>query len=99
MGAIDYLRERGISARISGKRVRVSPASKMTEDVRLYIKAHRLELLAELASNDGQERRCNWYVLIPGYPPVMMIGEPMTSAEALAAARWRWPDADIQTKP
>jgi len=24
-----------------------------------------------------------------------MVGQPITYAEALAAARWRWPDADI----
>ncbi|MHA3886027.1 hypothetical protein [Stutzerimonas degradans] len=95
MGAIDYLRERGFAARLSGKRVRVSPASRLTEDVRRYIKAHRLELLAELASGDGQERRCHWRVTLAGQPLCTMIGDPMTEQEALKAARWRWPGAEV----
>ncbi|MDT4834187.1 hypothetical protein FQZ97_678210 [compost metagenome] len=95
MAAIDYLTEHGFSARVSGKRLVVSPASKLTDDVRRYIKSHRLELLAELAANDGQERRSNWKVLRDGKSIATMIGEPMTRAEALEAARWRWPDAEV----
>lgn len=96
MAAIDYLTAHGISARVSGKKLVVSPASRLTEDVRKYIKTHRLELLAELAANDGQERRSNWKVIRGGKTLCVMIGEPMTRSEALDAARWRWPDADVQ---
>lgn len=60
--AIDFLRERGLTAQAKGKRIVVSPASKLTPDVRLYVKAHRLELLAELAANDGLERRSHWQI-------------------------------------
>lgn len=93
--AIDYLREHGFTAKVSGKRLVVSPASRLTPDVRKYIKAHRLELLAELAANDGQERRSHWRITRNGRPICMMIGEPMTYSEALEAARWRWPDAEV----
>ncbi len=93
--AIDYLRQHGLSAKANGKRIIVSPASKMTADVRQYVKAHRLELLAELAANDGETRRAVWDVLIPGYGKRRMIGEPCTQAEALTYARGIWPDADI----
>lgn len=96
MAAIDYLTEKGFSAKVAGKRLVVSPASRLTEDVRKYIKTHRLELIAELAANDGQERRSNWQVLRDGKPLCTMIGEPMTYAEALAAARWRWPTANLK---
>lgn len=96
MAAIDYLIAHGFSARISGKRLIVSPASRLTEDVRRYIKTHRMELLAELAANDGQERRSNWQITRGGKPLCVMIGEPITHSEALAAARWRWPDVDVQ---
>lgn len=96
MAAIDYLTAQGFSARISGKRLIVSPASRLTEDVRTYIKTHRLELLAELAANDGQERRGNWQITRDGKPLCVMIGEPITHSEALAAARWRWPDVDVR---
>ncbi|WP_425317635.1 hypothetical protein [Pseudomonas nitroreducens] len=93
--AIDFLTARGFSARVSGKRLVVSPASRLTDDVRKYVKAHRLELLAELAANDGQERRCHWQITQGGKPLCTMIGEPMTHSEALEAARWRWPGAEV----
>ncbi|HCJ29540.1 MAG TPA: hypothetical protein DHV63_09645 [Pseudomonas sp.] len=96
MAAIDYLRDRGFAARLNGKRIRVSPASKLTEDVRRYIRAHRLELIAELASNDGIERRCHWTVEVPGHKPFRMISEPVTHAEALAGARLIWPNAEVE---
>ncbi len=96
MAALDYLTEHGFSARVSGKRLVVSPASRLTSDVRRYIKAHRLELIAELAANDGQERRSNWRISRGGKVICTMIGEPITYAEALEAARWRWADAEVQ---
>lgn len=96
--AIDYLRQRGLTAKANGKRIIVSPASKMTTDVRQYVKAHRLELLAELAANDGETRRLHWTVqLADGRRFPMNCTEPMTHAEALADVRGRgcWPGADI----
>lgn len=95
MAAIDYLTEKGFSAKVSGKHLVVSPASRLTDDVRKYIKAHRLELLAELAANDGQERRSNWRITRAGKALCTLIGEPMTYPEALEAARWRWPDVEV----
>lgn len=93
--AIDFLRERGLTAQAKGKRIVVSPASKLTLDVRLYVKAHRLELLAELAANDGLERRSHWRIALDGKLICTMVGEPITYDEALEAARWRWPSAGI----
>jgi len=95
MGAIDYLREQGFSVRLSGQRIVVSPASALTPDHRKYIKLHRIELLAEVAANDGETRRAAWDVFIPGYGIRRAIGQPCTRAEALAATRLIWPDADI----
>ncbi|MCY1309884.1 hypothetical protein D9M70_600250 [compost metagenome] len=77
-------------------RVRLSPASKITDDIRKYVKAHRLELLAELAASDGIERRCYWRITRSGKPLCTMVGEPTTYEEALAEARWRWPDVDVE---
>jgi len=98
MAAIDYLRANGFSARVKGNRLSVSPASRITTEVRQYIKSHRLELLAEVAANDGEERRLHWTVLLAnGHHFPMNCSEPITRAEALADVRGRgcWPDADI----
>ncbi|VVP53041.1 hypothetical protein [Pseudomonas fluorescens] len=95
MAALAYLHSLGFAAKLNGKRVRISPASKLNDEVRTYIKNHRLELLAELASNDGIERRCHWRVVRDGKPLCTMIGEPVTRAEAMADVRGRWPDADL----
>lgn len=93
--AVDFLRRHGLSATRRGNRVFVTPKSGITEDVRRYVRAHRLELLAELAANDGAERRRYWEVTVPGYRPFRMTGEPTTHAEALANAHRIWPDANI----
>lgn len=94
--AIDFLREHGLTAKVNGKRLAVSPGSRITPEVRRYLKAHRLELLAELAANDGQERRSHWRITRDGKPLCIMIGDPITHSEAVSAARWRWPDADVE---
>ncbi|MBB2496835.1 hypothetical protein [Aquipseudomonas ullengensis] len=52
MTALDYLTAQGFSACLAGERLMVSPASQLTEDVREYIKTHRLELILDLAAND-----------------------------------------------
>ena len=51
--AIDYLSQRGRTAKAKGKRIAISPASRLTPDVCLYIEAHRTTLLIELAANDA----------------------------------------------
>ncbi|WP_349618075.1 hypothetical protein [Azotobacter salinestris] len=40
-------------------------------------------------------KRNAWTITRGGKPVCTMVGEPITHAEALAEARWRWPDADI----
>lgn len=95
--AIDYLAQFGLSARKKGSRVVVSPRALVTDDLQKYIRAHRLELLAELAANDGQARRCSWSVLLPGRQPFPMISpEPVTYDEAMADVRGRWPGAGLK---
>lgn len=97
MGSIDYLKDHGFAAKVKGNRLIVSPASQLTPDVRKFIKAHRLELIAEVAANDGLSRQCSWSVLLPGRQPFPMISPtPLTRAEALADVRGRWPDAQIE---
>ncbi|MCY1392265.1 hypothetical protein D3C76_753430 [compost metagenome] len=96
MAALGYLTEQGFVAKRNGMRVRVYPASKLTDDVRQYVKAHRRELLVELEAGDGHERRCHWSVTRNGRPLCVMIGEPMTRTEALENARWCWPGLELK---
>jgi hypothetical protein len=97
MGAIDFLKDHGFVAKVKGNRLIVSPASQLTPDVRKYIKAHRLELIAEVAANDGLSRHCSWTVLVPGSQPFVMISpEPITHVEAVVDVLARWPSASIQ---
>lgn len=96
--AIDYLHRHGLTATVKGERLHVSPASKLTPDIRKFIKAHRLELIAEATANDGLARSGCWQVLVPGYNPITMICKPLTHTEALAAARITWPDAEVRER-
>ncbi|AZE30311.1 MULTISPECIES: hypothetical protein [Pseudomonas] len=96
MKVIDYLRDRGFSAKVVGNRLIVWPSIRLTQEERRYIKLHRLELMVEVAANDGEARRSHWTVSVTGYGPFTMIGEPMTHAEALVEARTRWPNAKIE---
>lgn len=95
MAALDYLKDQGLTARRTGMRIRVSPLSKLTDEVRRYVKRNRLALIAELVADDGVERRCHWQVIRAGKPLCIMLGEPLSRDEALSEVRWRWPDADL----
>lgn len=37
------------------------------------------------------ERRARWTILVEGFPPFTMVGEPMTWREALECAQSIWP--------
>lgn len=96
MRAIDDPHDREFSAKVVGNRLIVSPSSRLTQEQRRYIKSHRLELMAEVAAKDGEVRRSHWTVVVTGYRPFTMIGEPMTHTEALVEARMRWPNAKVE---
>ncbi len=64
-------------------------------DLLASIKAHRLELIAEVAANDGHARRLHWTVQASGKTFTMISEEPITEQEALIEVRWRWPDATL----
>lgn len=91
----NYLAEFGLSVRKQGDRVIVSPRALVTKELRQHIQTHRRELLAELAANDGVERRCHWQVKRGARVICTMVGEPVTRNEALLEVRWRWPDAEV----
>ncbi|WPN47505.1 hypothetical protein [Pseudomonas sp. P8_241] len=93
--AIDFLHRHGIFAKAKGERIVVSPKSQLTDDVRQFVRTHRLELLAELAENDQAPRLVAWRITRNGKTICMMIGEPITNVEALEIAHWHWPDAGV----
>lgn len=110
MAALDYLRRAGLTVESVADRLRVSPVERITDPLRHFIREHLAELLAELsAANDAQAapeplqapeatsepKRAAWRITRAGQPIGYMVGQPMTYSEALAAARWRWPDADL----
>ncbi|SER19090.1 hypothetical protein SAMN04244573_03061 [Azotobacter beijerinckii] len=47
------------------------------------------------AERPAEARRNAWTITRGGKPICTMVGELSTRTEALAEARWRWPDADI----
>ncbi|WP_338584211.1 hypothetical protein [Pseudomonas sp. MAG733B] len=53
MAALDYLYRAGFTAELNGNKLRLRPADRITDAVRLYVCKHRVELMAELnAAND-----------------------------------------------
>lgn len=51
---------------------------------------------APAAEASAEPKRNAWTITRGGKPICTMVGEPSTRTEALAEARWRWPDADIE---
>ena len=43
----------------------------------------------------SEPTRSAWRITRAGHPIGYIVGQPMTHSEALAEARWRWPDANI----
>ena len=73
----------------------VSPRSLVTDDLQKYIRAHRLELLAELTANDGIVRKTHWQVTLPGCRSFTMVGYPRTHEEARNVVHSIWPKATV----
>ncbi len=105
MAALDYLRRAGLTVESVADRLRVSPVERITDPMRQFIREHLAELLAELnAANDptrlaptGEAKHTAWRITRSGQPIGYMVGQPMTYSEALAAVRWRWADAAIES--
>lgn len=56
MVALDYLRRAGLAVELEGDRLRITPADRITDAHRQYLRDHRAELLAELSdANDPQQ--------------------------------------------
>ncbi|HBN8651921.1 hypothetical protein PP479_02065 [Pseudomonas aeruginosa] len=92
---LNYLHQQGFKVRAEGRQLILAPASKLTTSLRLWIKVHRSELLAELEAGDDQPRRCVWRVYLDGRFVCTMVSEPITQAEAMQAVS-RWPTAEVR---
>lgn len=96
MAALDYLRAHGLEAEpLPGGQLSVWPADAITAEVRVWIKAHKGELLSELSPVNSDKRR-SWRVIRGGKPIATLCGRLMSPEEALEAARYRWSDARIE---
>lgn len=90
MTALNYLQGVGLSLESAGDRLRVSPAALITEAIGQFIRDHKAEILAELASANAGEVAAP----IPHdrtEPPVEQQHTVLTAATASPA--WRMADA------
>ncbi|MNZ39069.1 hypothetical protein D3C78_565560 [compost metagenome] len=86
MAALDYLRGAGLAVELEGERLRVTPADRITADLRQFVRDHRAELLADLsAANDAQ----------PANKPPQAPAAP-APAPTQAPATERAPEADSE---
>lgn len=92
---LSYLHEQGFNVRSEGRDIIVSPASNLTALIRLWVRVHRSELLAELEAGDGLERRSCWRVYLSGKLVCNMVSDPITQAEAMKSVS-RWPTAEVR---
>lgn len=51
--ALDYLRIQGLNPHLEGGRLRITPASQLTDKTRQWVQQHKAELLAELQQTAG----------------------------------------------
>ena len=80
MAALDYLHQAGLTVELTGEKLRLSPAERITDVVRLYVREHREELIVELnASNDPSYVWLHLLVLANG--DVLQMGSGRKSAE------------------
>lgn len=93
--AIDYLRGKGLDAHLHGDLVMVTPASRLTVELRRWIREHKRDLFAELAANDCPTRRW-WPLRLPdGSRPRLLTPAGGTRDQATDAAAFHWPGATI----
>lgn len=92
---LSFLHSQGFKVRSEGRQILVSPASSLTTVIRIWIKVHRSELLAELEAGDGLARRCCWRVYLDDTFMCTMVSDPITHEEAMQAVS-RWPTAEVR---
>ena len=94
MAALDYLESQGLNAVAKGGRLEVWPASRLTDELRTWIRDHRDALIRD-ASNQGGGVQRVWHVQTQGRTFPMLRPGGMTRAHAEESARAKWPDAVV----
>lgn len=94
-------RASGVALVLAGDRLSWEADHQPPAELLAELAAHKVEIIAALcAANDTQAAseptRNAWTIIRGGKPICCMVGAPCTRTEALAEARWRWPDAEIQ---
>ena len=94
MGTLNYLTQQGLNAVVRESRLEVWPASRLTDELRTWIRQNR-DVLIQEASNQGGDVQSVWYVAVHGKVFPMIRPGGMTRAQAEESARARWPDATV----
>lgn len=100
MDLLAELQERGFSPRLIQDRIAISPAHKLTDGDRAFIRQNREALLEALRSAVASPAVDTiyrvWDITLPtGQQIRMMSPVACTTSEALQAAQWRWPQSRV----
>jgi hypothetical protein len=88
-----YLRDH--KAELLAELIAANDAQAAPEPLHAPAAAPAVPIPAPAAERLAEAHRNAWTITRGGKPICTMVGEPSTRTEALAEARWRWPDADI----
>lgn len=81
MGALANIREAGFNIKINPAGLEISPASRLTQQQRDFLKNHRAEIIAELNAEQVRQRFLHWRIVSRGKAQVLTITPPHTLDE------------------
>lgn len=81
MGSLANIRAAGFTVKSHPSGLEISPASKLTEQQRNFIKTHREEIIAELGIEQARARFSRWRIVCKGKKQEMTIIPPHTMDE------------------
>lgn len=87
MGLLANIRAAGFTVKSHPAGLEISPASKLTEQQRNFIKTHRDELIAELRIEQTRARFSHWLIICKGMKREVTIIPPHTLDEMLYVYR------------
>ncbi|MDP3845939.1 MAG: hypothetical protein Q8R10_05880 [Pseudomonas sp.] len=86
MAAMEYLHSAGLAVEVIGGNLRLSPADRITDAVRVFVRDHKPELLAEAAAEPLPASAWLWLLLMTGGEIIQLAatGTDQRSVERLA---------------